>query len=73
MKPCYIQNVAGLWGLVNNAGIPGALGPAEWLQRKDYEKVSRYIAITAVLFKAQSRGVKEHLSTPIPLSSVMLK
>lgn len=29
----------GLWGLVNNAGLTGALGPHEWLPRSEYEKV----------------------------------
>ncbi|CAH1774581.1 unnamed protein product [Owenia fusiformis] len=29
----------GLWGLVNNAGLTGALGPSEWLTLEDYNKV----------------------------------
>lgn len=27
----------GLWGLVNNAGIAGAVGPVDWLSREDYD------------------------------------
>ena len=29
----------GLWGVFNNAGIAGAIGPAEWLHLSDYQKV----------------------------------
>ena len=29
--------ILGLWGVVNNAGITGNLGPVEWLTRKDYQ------------------------------------
>ena len=32
--------VSGLWGLVNNAGIAGPIGPVEWLRIEDYQKVS---------------------------------
>ena len=28
--------LVGLWGLVNNAGILGHLGPSEWLRHEDY-------------------------------------
>ena len=30
------QPVAGLWGLVNNAGIAGASAPSEWLTSADW-------------------------------------
>ncbi|KFV71819.1 Retinol dehydrogenase 3, partial [Dryobates pubescens] len=28
----------GLWGLVNNAGVLGFVGPAEWLTKEDFAK-----------------------------------
>jgi NAD(P)-dependent dehydrogenase (short-subunit alcohol dehydrogenase family) len=31
--------VAGLWGLVNNAGIGGIPCPSEWLAKEDWDKV----------------------------------
>ena len=31
--------ITGLWGLVNNAGIAGRLGPPEWMTLDDYKKV----------------------------------
>ncbi len=31
--------IAGLWGVLNNAGIGGNGGPAEWLTKADYEEV----------------------------------
>ncbi|VDI15640.1 Hypothetical predicted protein [Mytilus galloprovincialis] len=33
----YSVGDTGLWGVVNNAGITGNLGPVEWLTRKDYQ------------------------------------
>lgn len=36
MSPC---NCAGLWGLVNNAGRSIPIGPAEWMQKEDFDKV----------------------------------
>lgn len=30
---------SGLWGLVNNAGISGEVGPVEWLEPTSVEKV----------------------------------
>lgn len=35
----YGPVVLGLSGLLNNAGIIGGYGPAEWLLRQDYEEV----------------------------------
>ena len=32
----------GLWAIVNNAGMSGRIGPAEWLKLDDYEKVIMY-------------------------------
>ncbi|KAL3832402.1 hypothetical protein ACJMK2_024049 [Sinanodonta woodiana] len=34
-----IPSDTGLWGLVNNAGIPGELGHVEWMTRADYDQV----------------------------------
>lgn len=34
-----VLSVVGLWGIINNAGIAGKIGPAEWLQLKDYDEV----------------------------------
>lgn len=33
------MHFSGLWGLVNNAGIFGDLGPMEWSTRKDFQRV----------------------------------
>lgn len=30
---------AGLWGLVNNVGVCGPIGPVELLQRKDFREI----------------------------------
>ena len=30
---------AGLWGILNNTGISGSIGPADWLKPEDYHKV----------------------------------
>ncbi|CAG2236642.1 unnamed protein product [Mytilus edulis] len=32
-----LHSDTGLWGVVNNAGITGNVGPVEWLTRKDYQ------------------------------------
>lgn len=31
-------NRTGLWAIVNNAGVTGALGLSEWLTKEDYER-----------------------------------
>ena len=31
--------ILGLWGLVNNAGVMGALGPVDWLAQEDFVNV----------------------------------
>lgn len=31
-------SVLGLWGLINNAGIPGVLAPTDWLTLEDYRE-----------------------------------
>ncbi|XP_062582328.1 dehydrogenase/reductase SDR family member 9-like [Saccostrea cucullata] len=35
----HLPKDAGIWCLVNNAGIAGSVGPTDWLTRSDYEKV----------------------------------
>ena len=35
----FLFIVSGLWGIVNNAGITGGLGPSAWLKRSDYQCV----------------------------------
>lgn len=38
---CFFLHVLylGLWGLVNNAGIQGSLGPMEWLTQEDFVRI----------------------------------
>ena len=35
-----LASVAGLWGVMNNAGIAGELGPPEWLSVQAYKDVA---------------------------------
>ena len=50
--------IAGLWGLLNNAGkISRAVGPAEWLVKEDYED----------LFAVNLLGVIDMTVTFLPL------
>jgi len=53
-----------LWGLVNNAGILGGLGPMEWLRQEDYAGIMevnvlgmvRVIRTFVPLLKRSGRG-----------------
>ena len=40
---CYISvcvlYVIGLWGIVNNAEVPGKMGPMPWLMDRDFYRV----------------------------------
>ena len=38
-KQTSIYLSVGLWGLINNAGIAGRSGPADWLNLDDYHQV----------------------------------
>ena len=40
----FIPLVSGLWGVINNAGVAGNIGPADWLKRQDYQQVNQNTA-----------------------------
>ncbi|XP_071108494.1 retinol dehydrogenase 7-like isoform X1 [Haliotis cracherodii] len=51
----------GLWAIVNNAGVPGAIGRTDWLTRADYERclsVNLYgvIDVTRIFLPLVRRG-----------------
>lgn len=59
---CYIC-LAGLWGIMNNAGIGGAVAPADWLSLNDYREcmaINLYgvvdVATTFLSLVKQERG-----------------
>lgn len=37
--PCVCHLPTGLFGLVNNAGVAGVIGPTPWLTRDDFQHV----------------------------------
>ena len=49
--------VAELWGLVNNAGIMGNMGPNEWLTLGDYKQVQyEFKMLRSNLAQSQTSG-----------------
>ena len=47
----------GLWGIVNNAGIAGPIGPVQWLTREDYRST----------FEINTLGIVETTRIFLPL------
>ncbi|XP_076087442.1 retinol dehydrogenase 16-like [Mytilus galloprovincialis] len=53
----FLPSNTGLWGVVNNAGIAGAIGPVQWLTREDYRST----------FEINTLGIVETTRIFLPL------
>jgi hypothetical protein len=40
--------IVGLWGVLNNAGIGGGMGPVEWFTLDDYKQLLKQLEIRSM-------------------------